>query len=254
MEGFSGFVAYHDFPKNLGAAGNLKHRLTISSEMKADWVFALNHDGVLDLDVVERLMDVAASKPDVGAIYPLMTVPDGRYELSYTMPFPWRVKRSRSRPSDTLVSVFWGSSNGALYSLSTFRSGARPFVGLWHGWEDFAFGLEIAQSGYPQLMVTDVTLDSRYDYRGERLIGRTWISSAKAPWLTYYFSRNLILIRDRYGHPRLHCLALRILREISTIMIMRGQKFNRVRFLSQGIIDGLQGNKGMSIPPDSEWP
>jgi GT2 family glycosyltransferase len=64
-------VTYESASTNLGSAGNLARRLVLAAQTGCDYVFALNHDGELDLDIVDKLVEFAEKTPRVGAVYPL---------------------------------------------------------------------------------------------------------------------------------------------------------------------------------------
>lgn len=251
--GLAPFVRYVDFPRNLGAAGNLHHRLLLAAGLDGDYLFALNHDGELDLEVVSRLV-ARAEREGLGAAYPLRRVAPGLFDLTGVNAFPLRPRRlERERiPEIGTLPAHWSSSNGALYSLAPTRSGVRPPVGVWMGFEDYGWGLALERAGYRQAFCLDAELDSGYDYREVQMPGGTRQLSDKPPWLAYYLSRNLLLLTTRYfPSARLAFLAvLRILREVLTSLILRPQPLERLRLIGRGVVDGLRGRQGLVVPPE----
>lgn len=246
------FVRYYDFGRNLGAAGNLHHRLLLAAGLGADYLFALNHDGHLDLEAVSRLLR-CAQEANLAAAYPLRRVAPDLFDLAGTRPFPLRPRRvPRDRlPGGSLLPAHWSSSNGALYSLGPTWRGVRPQVGLWMGFEDYGWGLALERAGFRQGICLRAELDSGYDYATVAAAGRELTLADKPPWLTYYLARNLLLLGTRYfAHPKLTALAAaRIARELLVILALRNQRATRLRLLARGVIDGLRGRTGLVVPP-----
>jgi hypothetical protein len=256
--GLTPFVRYHGFRRNLGAAGNLHYRLLLAAGLGADFLFALNHDGHLDLEVVEKLARFAHAG-EYGAVYPLRRVAPDLYDLTGTRPFPLRPRRLRRQrlPAVASLPAHWSSSNGALYSLRPTWSGLRPPNGLWMGFEDYGWGLTLERAGHRQAILLDAELDSGYDYRSVHLLGSERHLADKPPWLTYYLSRNLLLLSTRcFPSARLSLLAVaRILREVLVSALLRPQPLWRLRLLARGMVDGLMGRTGLVIrPPDDPDP
>ena len=239
--GLTPFVRYYDFRRNLGAAGNLHFRLLLAAGLRADHLFALNHDGDLDLAAIRRLIDCAAAG-NHGAVYPLRRITPGLFDLTGRRAFPLRpLRRTRERlPASGTLPVHWSSSNGALYSLRATRRGVRPPVGLWMGFEDYGWSLALARAGLEQVVCLDAELGSGYDYRARRLLGGERQLADKPPWLAYYLSRNLLLLATRY-FPSARLLALavaRIAREAAVSLLMRPRRARRLWLLGRGVVDG----------------
>ena len=249
-------VKYYDSEENLGAAGNLAKRLRWAAEAGGDLLFAINADGHFDSAAVEKLLDYARES-DCGAVYPARRLADDCFEFTGTLRFPWRsVRRSENElPDEEPVRVFWSSSNGAVYSLKPTVEGILPPVGLWHGWEDLAYGLLLERAGYRQGLLTSVRVESRYEVRsvgGEaRVTGPYGYVSDKPAWLAYYTSRNLLLIATRVVPRPVNVVAAtaRILIEILVTLMHRNRKSERLRYLIRGILDGLRGRQGMVVRP-----
>ncbi|MFH0899315.1 MAG: hypothetical protein V2A73_01670 [Pseudomonadota bacterium] len=261
-------ITYHNHDTNLGAARNLALRMKLAAETGADYLFAINHDGDLDLAAVEKLIDYARRSQDscpccshseiqcrhdgqVAVVYPLRRLSNGSYSLSGLSPLPMPMMRVRRPPRVEAITVYWSSSNGALYWLEPFRRGIKPYEGLWHGWEDFAYGLALAQAGYRQVLLPAVRIDGRYEYRHQSSMGNVWMISDKPPWLTYYLARNLVLALRRFRPFPLATVAGigRILLEGGAILWLRQSKGERLRYAAMGLLHGLLGQEGPTVMP-----
>jgi GT2 family glycosyltransferase len=234
-----GDVTYRSYEWNLGSGANLSERLRIAAEAGADYAYALNHDGNFDADVFSALLKATESLENLGAAYPLGYLTSvGAYNLTGTRELPLPAKLTPSRPSESLIDVFWSSSNGALYSMEPVRQGIEPWGLMWMGWEDLEYGWRLASHGYRQVIVCDAIYPDNYEYK------KAWFGQTvnKPAWRTYYYARNLILaIRRSRKQPLYYAVAAyRLLLEFGLILVARDFKWERTKFLFRGAVDGLR--------------
>lgn len=248
-------VTYLCFGSNLGAAGNLRERLQIAADGGADFVYALNHDGHVDFDIIRRLLAHAQHINHVGAVYPLSYLTQAKaYNLTGSRRLPLPARLVKKKPSPDTLKAFWSSCNGALYATEPARRGILPDIGLWHGWEDLDYGLRLDSQGYRQVIACDAVFNDNYEYRTiDTPTGRYSVVD-KPAWITYYTVRNLILIA-RWVHPLLPfrgTVAMRVIFECLTILFFRPGKALRFQHLIKGVIDGLQNRTGKwTLPIDT---
>jgi GT2 family glycosyltransferase len=242
------FVDYHAFDENLGSAGNLAQRLKIAASTDAKYVYAINHDGSFEPEVIDALVAQAETTGHVGAIYPLrrMTRHGGRYDLTGVRRVPPPFVGRRLPPESAVTEVYWSSSNPALYALDPVRAGLAPWGDLWMGWEDLGYGWQLHQHGYRQLVLTEAVVDDTYEYRS-RSIGQLAVRVSDKPlWYTYYRVRNLILIARR-AHPGLTVqlgMAVRVALELVLAVALRKRKRERLAMFAAGVLHGLRGVAG----------
>lgn len=239
-------VEYVSADRNLGAAGNLRERLLRAAGSGARYAYALNHDATLDAAVARTLLEVADAHPNVAATYPLrrMTARGNCYDVSGLSSWPWVSRSVREVPRQRLLPAHWSSSNGALYRLDVVRAGVLPWEELWHGVEDIDYGWQLEAAGYDQLMVADAIVDDNYEF-APHLSGRVPVYLvAKPPWLSYYFSRNLLLASRRSSPARTAVASARILLEAGVTVAARSHKRERLHNLATGVVDALRGRTG----------
>jgi GT2 family glycosyltransferase len=242
-------VQYRSCDVNLGSAGNLAERLRWSKELGMDYVYAINHDGYVDAEIVRAMLDEARRRPKIGAIYPLrfMSGP-AKFNVTGTRGVPARAKLIRDLPREEAMPAYWSSSNGALYALGPVREGLLPPADFWMGWEDLDYGLALRDAGYEQVLLRSAQYRDDYEYSRRSGLNVT----QKAPWYAYYMSRNLLLTgrRRRLSHPWfLLVLAYRLASEYPLILLLRDRKLQRARLLTLGILDGLRGRTGKGPVP-----
>lgn len=253
--GWSDRVEYRSFDTNLGSAGNLSMRLKLAAEQGFDFAYALNHDGLVDAELVRSLLGFAASRDPsrLGAVYPLRryTRLGGRFDLTGASRLPVPFRGSRTPPRGPALAVHWASSNGALYALAPVRSGLAPWADFWMGWEDLAYGWLLESAGYDQWVATDVVLDDDYEYV-RKTVGKVSVSVSDKPvWYSYYQARNLVLAaaRTKADLPRRGMVAARVLMECGATLATRSKKLERLELLARGVFDGLRGVAGKGKVP-----
>jgi len=243
--GLADLVSYRCFDHNLGSAGNFAQRLALASETAAEFAYAVNHDGDVRVEAIERLVELSErAEGPLGALYPMrrMTNRGGAFDVTGRYRFPFTAVRTRRAPSSELTPVFWSSSNGALYSLAPVRAGLLPFSDLWMAYEDLGYGWLLHSAGYRQFAARDVHVDDDYEYRATKLGHVT----SKPAWYAYYYARNLQLIARRTHQPvAVRGLVFsRIILELGVTLAFRTEKKTRLALLARGMIDGLHGRGG----------
>jgi GT2 family glycosyltransferase len=243
-------VHYLNATTNLGSAGNLAARLSVASKRSADYVFAINHDGKLDLDLIARLQEAADQHPNIGAVFPRRRYPKRNGQLERTGergPIPFFFGE-RHPPGTPTSATTWSSSNGSLYALAPVRAGLLPRAEFWMGWEDLEYGLQLRAANHAQLIVNDAILDDDYEYRIHRFGPLSLSISSKPAWYEYYIARNLILAT--HHHPELRRMAAaKVFVEAGVVLAARADKRRRFRLLGRGVFDGLLGKAGKGPVP-----
>lgn len=243
-------VEYVNAPSNLGSAGNLHRRLQEAAKSDASWVFAINHDGVVQLDVIRELHRLGQEREEegarVGAVFPRRRFPNRggavRRPASRGVDlFWWRKKKSEDDTGKTA----WSSSNGALYSLAPVRQGIAPMPDLWMGWEDLIYGWQLSDAGYSQFVAADALLDDYYEYRAVGPKALNIYVSDKPAWYEYYFARNLLLGSKRLGRD-VKEVTPRLALEAALIAAVRPGKVSRYWNFGRGLVDGLRGSTGQA--------
>ena len=233
-------VIYRSYDYNLGSGANLCERLRIAAAGGADYAYAINHDGYFDAEVITSLLKAAETVDNLGAAYSLSYFTNlGLYNLTGTRELPLSAKFVPSPPHAPLLDVFWGSSNGALYSMDPLRRGIVPWDTMWMAWEDLEYGWRLSDYGYRQVIVCNAVFRDNYEYTP------TWFGRTmnKPAWRTYYYMRNLILaIRRSRNRPLYYVIAAyRFLLECGLIVLSKENKWRRLRLLCAGASDGIRG-------------
>lgn len=243
---------YHDHPANLGSAGNLARRLDLAAALDMDWCCAINHDGTLKPELVQRQLAHAESGERIGAAYPrlVFTSADNREDRARSGLTLFSVLEGEP-DGQACVEVAWSSSNGALYNLAAIRSGIAVWGDLWMGWEDLALGWQLSSAGWRQLLCNDVRLEDSYEYRRVSLPGKAIYMAEKPPWYSYYLLRNLLIIRERSGGAAvgLFGIAMRGCADIVATLLFRDRKRERWSLLLQGLGAGFRGVTGKGPVP-----
>lgn len=241
------FVTYHSADVNLGSAGNLARRLEFAGRSDADYVYALNHDGVLCEPTIMALLAGARQVDRLGAAYPLRILSNrnASYDVTGASRLLLPTRTRQAPPSQDLLDVYWGSSNGTLYALEPVRQGLLPWADLWMGWEDLGYGWLLHQNGFRQVIVRDAVFEDNYEFESiGRMAGLS--ISRKPPWYAYYMTRNLILIgrRLRPAWDVRASFGARIAIEYGSTALLRQEKWQRMGLMTRGVWDGLLSRSG----------
>lgn len=230
-------VEYRGYERNLGSGANLAERLRISAEAGADYAYAVNHDGHVDVEVITKLLAVVRDRTDLGAIYPLGFMSEvQKYNLTGMRELPLPARMVKRPPRQPVIPVYWSSSNGALYSLDPARRGILPSPDMWMAWEDLEYGWQLKDRGYEQIIVSDAVYADNYEYK-RSAVGHV---VDKPVWRTYYSFRNLALaVRRRRNRPLYHlAVVFRVALECGLTLLVRDHKWERLRLVITGVRDG----------------
>lgn len=245
-------VRYENADLNLGSAGNLARRLALAATYDADWCFTINHDGMIDSELIEILAAKANRHSRVGAVYPARTWIDRAQTVLEPHTHVFRAPRHSATDIGTSTDeVAWDSSNGALYGLAPVRAGIHVWSDLWYGWEDLAYGWQLDQAGWKQYYCRDAMYFDDYEYEKVSLFGRQIYITRKPTWTAYYIVRNLVLIVRRTGISAKGCIFLveRLAREMMLTILYRSSKAERLGLIFKGLVDGLAGRTGKRTLP-----
>lgn len=249
---WSARVHYENHLTNLGSAGNFARRLQLAADRGHDWVYAINHDGEVDPSEVRKLVECAGSlSPRVGAVYPMRFLPRRKaFDLTGTRLLPL-FRGTANRPSVTAITVRWGSSNGALYSLDAVRAGITPPAELWMGWEDLLYGWRLRHARFTQHIIPAARANDPYEYTNQTILGRDVYITDKPTWYAYYSVRNLLLgVRDgRFSALERGALLLRASMEAVAGVTIRRDRRTRASLMAQAIRDGVRGRTGKAVIP-----
>lgn len=254
QEGWSA-VEYVNSPINLGSAGNLAARLQWSADQGLDFVYAINHDGALDAQVVAKLVAFAETRPtrSLGAVYPLrvQTRHGDAVDLSGRSRIPLPFMGRDAKPEEKAVQVLWSSSNGTLYPLLPIRQGLEVWADLWMGWEDLAYGWLLDANGFEQWVVTDAVFRDQYEYRQHAVGPLRFRLADKPAWYSYYATRNMLLALRRTGQSPLVVAAsvARLSADVAVTLAFRDRKVERLRLAVSGARDALLGRTGKGPVP-----
>lgn len=245
---------YENANNNLGSAGNLARRMELAAEMGAKWCLCLNHDANWDPDSLSAMLNVAAARQRVGAVYPIIDhsprEPRWQEGPQHFTPSAGKLlsKIPTKQPSKE---VLWSASNFALYSTAPLTKGITVMSELWLGYEDLAYGIALNQSGWVQLSCRSAILADGFDYTSRRFLGRTFIIPEKPTWYMYYNIRNLILIRRRYGSQGIlrRSIFWKPMQSTLRILLLENEKANRLKLLYSGSLAGLYGQSGKGPLP-----
>lgn len=233
-------VEYSNSETNLGSAGNLERRLRLAAQTSAPVVFAINHDGILNMEKVAKLAAIGRATHKLGAVYPLRNYTNRGQTRGGSTKALSRDGRGADEPT---TNTLWNSSNGSLYGLEPVRQGILPRSDLWMGWEDLGYGHSLESAGFVQLVANEIEVEDPYEFREIRIGALKLFISEKPVWYQYYTIRNLLLLARE--HPSLRLSASKkLITELTLVGTLRRDRRKRLRLFARGFVDGVRGVSG----------
>lgn len=219
-------VYYLGFEQNLGSAGGYHYGIKAAVE-ESDFVWTLDDDVRLKPDSLENLL---TGFKELEAICRLGAVRSTGEMHSVSEPtrldlFPWR---------------------GTLIKTSVIGEIGFPRKDYFLYGEDLEYALRFAKKGYLCFWIpASKCIEKRDDGKKIcRIFGRQ-VKVYDSPFRLYYAFRNNVSIYREYGETKRLLRTLLYAGKLVCYFIMLStSKGNRMRAISEGILDGFQGRLG----------
>ena len=223
-ESFTGASAGSEVPvewireaSNTGPAGGYARGLGAFADSPYDLAWVMDDDAVPDRDCLGRLLAAAEDGPAPVYLFPLWVQPDGavtRFTAWCGLLIDRRIVEAVGVPR---ADFFWWAEDTEYL--------------MWR----------IPQAGYPVRHVEEAVVHHSQ-------VRRLW---GNPPWKYYYEARNTIYY-DLHLRRRVRRLPLKL-----CLLVLRAATRERTRrlrtlgMLLRGVADGLRGQMGRTVPPDS---
>jgi len=224
--------------ENLGLAEGLNLGAKWARSQGFEWVMFFDQDSAVTPGLVDTMMREFTTHPlreQVALIVP-------RYVDRRT----GRILPARYNGDGTLK---FAMTSGSLMPLSLLEEQGWFEVGLFIGGIDFDYSLRVQCAGYKLLECKDaVLLHAPSSPRVHRLFGATiFMTSNYGAIRRYYSERNRVWLRRKYiGKFPAICLELywSSLKEAIKVIIGEEDKWQKIRYIVWGMLDGWRGRKG----------
>lgn len=235
-----------ELPRNLGYAGNNDVGIEAALAMDARWVFVLNEDTVLAPDCIEQLVRVAESERTVGCVGPLVRhhdEPGVIQSAGGTLDRRWQSRHLGENEEDRGQfrdphEVEWVSGCAIMLRAEALRE-----VGAFDGrffvyWEETEWCVRARKAGWRILNVPAAKL-------WHKGVQRRY---APGPWVTYYVTRNRLLLLATHHAPRQAwaTACVQILRTLVSWSVKPRWRHMRAHrdAMWHGVVDFLRGRLG----------
>lgn len=200
--------------KNLGYAGNNNVGIEAALEKRADWVFVLNEDTVLDPDCLARLVEAGDSDPRIGIVGPMVYHHDepgiiqsaggklGPNWESLHLAQNEQESRQFMLPHD----VDWISGCAIMIRRLVIEQVGKIDERYFYYWEETEWCIRAGKSGWRVVHVPQAKLWHKGVQRDYR----------PGPHVTYYGTRNRLMTLSKHQAPfrvwlHVYCQLLRTL-------------------------------------------
>lgn len=229
--------------ENLGYGGGVNLGI---KNTESDYLLLLTNDVVLDKNFLKYLFSALSTKKDAGVAGGLVLFYDrpnviqkayGKIDekrLILENIGRGEVNRSQYRKEKTVEALTF---TGILFKREVFDKVGLFDERFFHSYEDLDFLLRIRKAGYKMLFVPK----AKFWHKGSKSLGR------ESPQGTYYFTRNDLLIRKKYGRLSFidHFKAVRFMISSFLLSLFANEKSAHYKAIVLAISDFYQGRHGM---------
>lgn len=225
---------------NIGIAASLNRGLAHAARLGCQWVLTLDDDTLISNSYVSDVLAFAESgrAPALG----LVACSRGENGLET------RHNGTGFQLKRTLI------TSGCLFDIQLFQDlggfDERLFIDL----VDFDFCTRLRKAGRQLVLLDKIGMQHKVGHsKSIRILGRTTVIYNHAPFRLYYQIRNtLFFAKKHFAFDPVLCgyLLLDIVRLPIKALFFEQQKASRLRYLAQGLFDGLRG-KGGRITEDT---
>jgi GT2 family glycosyltransferase len=249
-------------PENSGVGGGIAAGLAYAAlQQKHDWVWIFDQDSLPASDALERLLSglvhlngteasTAILAPvclnrDTGTGYPPLSMRAGRYE-------PSALKRDQPVAFVDMV-----ISSGSLMRREAIERVGLPRRDFFMDFVDYEHCLRLRHHGYSIGVVRDSILDHAIGTsRPVNFLGRAKFWADHVPWREYYMARNETFTMSQYspGLATKMFVLERLFQHALGILLFGKDKFNCLRMMWHGFLDGRAGRLGIRFRPETHPP
>lgn len=228
--------------RGIGAAQNAG--IAAARHAGATHVLLLDQDSIPAPDMVGKLMEALASRPDAAAAGPRYQ--DGRQR----MPSPFvrlrglRMERCACESTHSVLPVDFLISSGCLIPMPVLEQVGGMRENLFIDYVDVEWGLRARRHGFLCYGVCAAEMQHRLGDRPLRFFGRTMV--LHKPLRHYYLFRNALLLYREAWIPLNWKLAVgwHLLLKYGFYTFFAKPRLEHLRMMSLGIWHGLQGRSG----------
>jgi GT2 family glycosyltransferase len=237
---------------NLGFAGGHNIAIRMAMDQRADFVWLVNSDAVIDPACLGRLLALMQSRPDCGAASPMVVALDDDDEIDFCgARHDWpRLETERARNPEEARSwehatpdIMWASGTVVIYRVAALQQIGMLDDKMFAYYEDNDIGARLAEAGWRSL----VAFDAR-----ARHLRYVYDLHHRPPYYFYLMTRNGILFWLKHTPaPFRRGIRLRLLDRalfLANILFAKSQH-EKAHACMLGALDGLMRRGG---PPRLE--
>jgi cpsQ len=215
---------------NLGIATALNSIMHYAKENYVDWVITLDQDSIVPKGYVEDSSQLF-NEPNLGQIVPILyeNITDKYYYLG-------------TAPNNKYQEVSKAITSASITNVSVWENVGKFDDLLFIDYVDYDFSFRVRKSGYKIIRNNSFCLNQQL---GLSSIKKFYFFSIRVPnyssFRRYYIARNIIIFIKKYkweSHPISE--VLRLLKMIVLVIFFEDDKFEKIREIKRGIVDGLE--------------
>lgn len=224
--------------KNLGIASALNQIFEYANKDEIEWVYTLDQDSISDDNIINMLLK-SNTNDDIGIICPNVYEDNLRTELTCYDTKKFSNKKEPFQISRAITS-------GALTRVSAWKKIGMFNDKLFIDYVDFDFSIRLLIHNYKIIRDPNVKI---YHELGnceyKKIFGKKIRISHHSKIRKYYMGRNIVFyIKSYYKYINVLIEILRLIKIPIFIIFFEKDKKNKLRFLFNGIRDGMHLSNG----------
>jgi len=251
-------VIHH--PKNLGPSGAVATGFRYALQQGYDWVWVLDADSIVNVDALEKLVDLNRSLRDeplhmIGALSSRIILGPNQEPVDYgllTAKGPRPAYIDPDKPYYECDAAIW---SGSLFNLQAVQQVGFPRYGAAGYWEDFCldwgdleFFHRLRRANYKLLVHKSSFIQHSVGSQKQIFrFGRTMSSTNHPAFRRYFFFRNMVYFW-LYIYPNGHFLSIilhlatqLVIENVKILMLEENAK-SKITASLRGTWDGLRKN------------
>jgi GT2 family glycosyltransferase len=245
--------------QNLGVGGAFSEGLAYAAlKKKHDWVWLLDEDSIPEDGALEQLLVGYALTQRLGKNAGVVACVPSNAESGTSYPgLLWRDRLVPPSVDSTRQPVWFVDatiSSGTMVRRDVVEVAGLPRADFFMDLVDIEYSLRIRRSGYEIAMVRDSILNHTIGVpRVFHFLGFKKAWSDHNPWRQYYVMRNhTYVVWQFYPRWRSKLFMLeRLLRHGAGIVLFSRSRWDSLRMMTRGFLDGRSGKLGIRVSAES---
>jgi len=249
-------ISYIRQAENMGGAGGFHEGMKVAYEKGHDWIWVMDDDAIPTADALEKLTSFPLiNEHNVYSLASAVLKQDGSISIVHRRLFHKKEMKEEvigvDKYDESCFETDTASFVGLLVSRKAIKEVGLPIAEFFIYNDDVEYSLRIREKGII-LTVPSSRIIHLQNWEDSK---KSQLRQSALSWKDYYAIRNSFYVRLKYGKPGpkyyANVLLLTVF-SILTILIFRRSRYESIKVVVRGTLDGLHGKLGRNrdfLPP-----